>query len=135
MQGRRRHFGHENVLECTRALVPIPSALLNTCESSGGWSLSLVPAKERGLHSSAAPQLVSPFSTLAHVEKFFNLRDHSTGFIFHLDHEDRLILLLRLHLLANLLDLCVAQTKFRTDGSAARPLVADGRGLVPNNII
>src|SRR6267143_416775 len=84
---------------------------------------------------STAAHLVSPYSTLAHVEKFFNLRDHYTGFIFHLDREDRLILLECLQLLADLLDLCVGQTKFRTDGSASRPLVADGRGLVPDNVI
>ncbi len=77
----------------------------------------------------------SRLSTLAHVEKSFNLRDHHTGFIFHLDHEDRLTLLERLQLLANLLDLCVAQTKFRTDRSPARLLVADGRGLVSDNVI
>jgi hypothetical protein len=81
--------------------------LLNACYSSDGWSLSLAPPKDPGLRSSAARQLVSPVSPLAHVEKLFNLRDHYTGFIFHLDHEDRLILLERLQLLADLLDLGV----------------------------
>src|SRR4029077_910772 len=116
-------------------LVLYPLGPLNACSSSDGCSLSLAPPEDHGLRSSAAAQRFPPVSTLAHVEKSFNLCDHHTGFIFHLDHEGRLTLLERLQLLPNLLHLCVGQTKFRTDGSAARLPVADGRGLVPHNVI
>src|SRR4029077_9532771 len=98
IETRRRHFGHENVLEGTRALSSILAALLDVTAPTAGV-LSLAPTKDCGLRSSAVRQLVSPFRALAHVEKLFNLRDHYTGFIFHLDRKDRLILLERPHFL------------------------------------
>src|SRR6266853_6803166 len=123
MQGRRRHCGRENVLECTRflSLIPGPCLMLASSPTAGAY-----PWLRRRTAGCVPPPLRSssrPSARLRTLEQFFDLRDHSTGFIFHLDHEDRLVPGERLQLLANIPNLCVGQTKFGSDSSAARLLV------------
>src|ERR1019366_2301144 len=69
------------------------------------------------------------------VQHLLYFGDHLAGFIFHLDHECRLVPFLQLELFSNIVELRVGQAKFGLNSSLPGFAEADAGGLVPDNVL